>query len=103
MDSLMDALATALEQSEQMLELAQEGEWDKVEEIQKQHSSLIAELVSTNFEGTDIKQVRTAIENIQALDQQTEVLAQIRKEQIVKEKQQQDKADKMKKAFGAFK
>ena len=103
MDSLLDALATALEQSERMLELAKEDEWDKVEEIQKQHSILIAELVSTNFEGTDIKQVRTAIENIQALDQQTEALAQIRKEQIVKEKQQQDKADKMKKAFGAFK
>ncbi|EAR60086.1 flagellar protein FliT [Neptuniibacter caesariensis] len=103
MKSVKERLATAIQQSEQMLELAREEEWDKVEEIQKQHSTLITDLASANFEENDIHDARKAIENIQKLDQQTEALAQIRKEQIVKEKQQQDKADKMKKAFGAFK
>ena len=103
MDSISDRLDSALKQSEQMLKLAGEGDWEQVEALQKQHSTLINQLVNADFAGCDIAQVRTSIEKIQTLDKETEALASIRKAEIIKEKQQQDKADKMKKAFGEFK
>lgn len=103
MDNILEMVNKACEQSEKLLSLANESQWEELELLQSSHAELIQQLATINFTVDDAQLARPLLEKIQLMDKQTEMLAINRKDEIVKLKQQRDKGDKMKKAFTTFK
>ena len=103
MSDLIKLSETLLEQSNTMLTLANDEQWDELETVQVKHAQLIQQLTTADFTETDATRLRALLLEIQNIDQQTEQLALENKARIVKQKQTQGKASKMQKALDAFK
>lgn len=103
MSVLIKLAEQALQQAEQMNSAAKDSDWDKVGEIQAQHSELVSKIAIAEVSPEQVEELRKALLRIRKLNSETETLAADIKEGLVREKKTMNKASKMQKALDAFK
>ena len=102
MSSLITQLETALQQSQELLALAEEKQWQALEEKQRAHALLIEQIASADISQDDPDVIRDWANKIKTTDQKTEALAVALRQETIKEQQQQKKVAKMQKALDTF-
>lgn len=71
--------------SEELLELAQQQQWQRFEALQPQRDQLINQLVAKDYPANEADTVRQIVARIQALDAQTRTLIDACKQQTLAE------------------
>ncbi|MEH6651602.1 MAG: flagellar protein FliT [Motiliproteus sp.] len=69
--------------SEQLLELAQQGEWQQFEQMMQQRDKLITQLVAKDYPANEAGAVRHVIGRIKSFDSLTLPLAEAAKQQTL--------------------
>ncbi|WP_415905079.1 hypothetical protein ACMXYW_02375 [Neptuniibacter sp. QD48_55] len=103
MKSILQLAEHLAQLSDQLLEMAQNGAWQELEEQQKQYTQLIEQLSKTDLESVTDKKVLALLLHTKATEQKATQLAADNKDNIVKANRTRERASKMQKTLDAFK
>lgn len=99
MSTLKEFAVQALEQAINMNKLAEEKEWDKLEQLQIQHSALVEKVVAADVPDEGQDTIQEMLLQVQALNTSTSEIAKLHQVELVKTQKTQKKANKMQKAL----
>ncbi|WP_299183019.1 hypothetical protein [uncultured Neptuniibacter sp.] len=102
MHPLIQLAQNALEQAQQMEQLAQDNQWDELNQIQTAHSKTVYELMTAEIPPELSGDLRTILLEVKETNNRTMQLAETVKTGLVKEKKTLGQAAKMQKALDAF-
>ena len=103
MASVIQAWSAVVAQTQQLLTLAEQGEWEQVEPLLAQRAAQIEQLSQRDVAPAQADAVRACIEQIRQADQSLAVLAQTQRQQALDGLRQEGNANKMKAAYNRTK
>jgi DUF438 domain-containing protein len=103
MSTLQELATKALEQAIAMNKSAEQKEWDKLEQVQTQHSALIQEINAADIPTADQDIIREMLLQVQALNSSTSELAGLFQDDLIEAQKNHKKAAKMQQALSDLK
>lgn len=103
MKSILQQAEQLAQLSDRLLEKAQNGAWQELEEQQKHYAQLVEQLSKTDLESVTDKKVQELLLHTKTTEQKAARLAAENKDNIVKANRTREKASKMQKTLDAFK
>ncbi|WP_286240002.1 hypothetical protein [Neptuniibacter halophilus] len=102
MSVLIKLAQQALQQAEQMEQLAQDDDWEGVTNLQVTHNQTVSRLMTAEIPAEEVKEVRQILLTTKETNNRTMQLAEQVKQKLVKDKKTLGQAAKMQKALDAF-
>ncbi|OMH30011.1 flagellar protein FliT [Motiliproteus sp. MSK22-1] len=100
METYQQILSICLETTKQLLQFAEESQWDQLEAGLKKRDKSLQQLLALNIVMEDSLKVRQAIEEIKKIDRRVMALAKENREKIFANLKQRKQGQKMKAAYG---
>ncbi len=100
MNDYKEMLNHCIEQSEKLLQRAENGEWDQLEEELSGRDRTLQNILEYEFTAEEAGFVRSAIDKITTSDQQLMILVKANRERVFQQLRKGNQGQKMKVAYG---